>query len=71
MPKWKTNGWKTTKGDVINRDELEILDVCLQNARANGMHVVFQHVRGHMGNYGNEAADRLAVEGARRYYNIP
>ena len=67
MPKWKTNGWKTTTGDVINREDLEVLDASLQNARDNGMQVVFQHVRGHIGNYGNEAADRLAVEGARQY----
>jgi len=26
IKKWKKNGWKTATGDVINRDELEVLD---------------------------------------------
>ena len=67
MPKWKRNGWKTTTGDVINRIDLEELDECLQMAGKYNMIVKFKHVRGHIGNDGNEAADKLAVSGARQF----
>ena len=67
MPKWKKNGWKTSKGDVINKDDLEDLDLALQRAAQCNMRVVFKHVRGHLGIDGNEAADRLAVAGARHF----
>ena len=67
MPKWKKNGWKTAIGDVINRVDLEKLDECLQKANQCGTMVTFKHVRGHMGNYGNEAADRLALSGAHQF----
>ena len=67
IPRWKKNGWKTLKGDVINRSDLEVLDTCLQEARKRAMKVEFKHVRGHVGNIGNEAADRLAVEGASKF----
>ena len=71
MPRWKVNGWKTAKGDnVINRSDLEVLDMCLQKARERNLTVKFKHVRGHMGNSGNEAADKLAVEGASKSYGI-
>ena len=67
MPKWKRNGWKTTTGDVINRADLEELDELLQQANKCNLLVAFQHVRGHIGVLGNELADRLAVEGAKRF----
>ena len=67
MPKWKKNGWKTTTGDVKNRIDLEHLDDALQKAAKFSMIVAFKHVRGHQGNDGNEAADRLAVAGARQF----
>ena len=67
MPKWKKNGWKTTTGDVINRLDLEELDECLQNAGKCNMIVTFKHVRGHIGNVGNEAADKFAVAGAHQF----
>ena len=71
MPRWKVNGWKTVKGDdVVNRSDLEVLDMCLQKARKREMTVEFKHVRGHVGNSGNEAADKLAVEGASRFYFV-
>ena len=67
MPKWKRNGWKTTTGNVVNRIDLEELDHTLKKAADCNMIVAFKHVRGHIGNLGNEAADRLAVEGARKF----
>ncbi|XP_066468463.1 ribonuclease H1 [Tiliqua scincoides] len=57
---WKTNGWKTsTKKDVINREDFERLAEL-----SEGMDIHWMHVPGHSGFTGNEAADRLAREGA-------
>ncbi|ELU04460.1 hypothetical protein CAPTEDRAFT_135802, partial [Capitella teleta] len=59
---WKKRGWKTTSGKaVINREELENLDSVMQ-----GINVRWEHVKGHSGVEGNEMADQLANEGARK-----
>ena len=58
---WKRNGWKTASGaPVKNQDLLELID-----ARRQGIVVTFEHVAGHSGIYGNEAADELARRGAQ------
>lgn len=60
---WQKNGWKKTSGEpVINKEDLTALD-----RAANGLCVKWDHVKGHAGIPGNEAADRLAVAGAQRY----
>lgn len=57
--KWKRNGWKlATGGDVINREDFELLDQAQK-----GLNVNWEHVRGHKGIPGNEAADKLARDG--------
>ncbi|ESO05691.1 hypothetical protein HELRODRAFT_156844 [Helobdella robusta] len=62
MDKWKSNRWMLSKGKpVVNREELEELDVVSQ-----GIQIHYVHVRGHQGEEGNEQADRLANEGARK-----
>ncbi|KAM4695199.1 ribonuclease H1-like [Discoglossus pictus] len=62
VPRWKENGWKTIDGrDVINRQDFERLDQACE-----GMDVTWKHVPGHSGNYGNEMADQLARQGARK-----
>ena len=63
---WRRNGWKKADGKiVINKDELEVLDNLLtQNPQ---LEVKFNHVRGHCGIEGNEAADALAVAGSNRF----
>ncbi|KAK7503966.1 hypothetical protein BaRGS_00004698 [Batillaria attramentaria] len=59
---WKRNGWKlSTGGPVVNREDFEELDAASQD-----MNVKWVHVRGHCGIEGNEAADRLANEGAQK-----
>uniref|UniRef100_A0A914WW76 Ribonuclease H1 n=1 Tax=Plectus sambesii TaxID=2011161 RepID=A0A914WW76_9BILA len=59
---WKKKGWKTaTGGAVKNRPELEEIDGLMQKIK-----VKFEHVRGHQGIFGNEEADRLAREGAKK-----
>ncbi|XP_052070537.1 ribonuclease H1-like [Mytilus californianus] len=58
--KWKRNGWKLSTGQpVINKADFEELESSLQ-----GINVKWVHVRGHRGVPGNEAADKLANEGA-------
>lgn len=55
--KWRANGWKTTAGKPVkNQDLWQRLDE-LSGERS----VVWEWVRGHAGNAGNERADALAV----------
>ncbi|XP_053315852.1 ribonuclease H1-like [Spea bombifrons] len=59
---WKTNGWKLSTGqNVINREDFERLDRLRE-----GMDIKWMHIPGHAGFQGNEAADRLAREGAQK-----
>ncbi|MFE1601767.1 ribonuclease HI [Methylobacterium sp. ID0610] len=63
---WKAKGWRTTTGEVKNRDLMERLDAL--NARRD---VRWVWVRGHAGEEGNERADRLAAEGRRKALGLP
>lgn len=55
---WKSNGWKTSaKKPVKNADLWQILDQQVIRHDIN-----WSWVKGHAGNAGNEAADRLANE---------
>ncbi|XP_078037200.1 ribonuclease H1-like [Augochlora pura] len=61
MPKWKKNGWKTAAGrPVVNKVELLEMEEAL-----NLLEIVWEHVNGHQGIYGNEMADKLAKEGCK------
>ena len=52
---WKKKGWKTAQGKaVLNQDLWEALD------ELNSQQVMWQHVRGHAGNVGNERCDTIA-----------
>lgn len=62
IKKWKKNGWKLVNGgEVINREDFEALDAAVQD-----ISVKWVHVRGHTGIEGNELADQLANEGAKK-----
>ncbi|XP_045150212.1 ribonuclease H1-like [Echinops telfairi] len=62
VDKWKQNGWKTASGgDVVNRSDFEKIDQASQ-----GMAIQWEYVPGHRGIKGNEEANRLAVEGAKK-----
>lgn len=66
MPKWKQNDWRKSDGQpVVNRREFQNLDRAMRDNP--NMKVEFNHVPGHSGNPGNEAADRLAKRGAQQY----
>ena len=59
LPKWKARAWKTSnKKPVKNQDLWQALE------QAVGRHqLVWQWVKGHSGNPGNEEADALANRG--------
>lgn len=66
IKKWKKNEWRVQTGEPVkNKDDLIVLENKLQ-----GIDVKWNHVRGHRGLHGNEMADRLAREGAKRYVQI-
>mmetsp|Transcript_16045 Transcript_16045/g.25678 ORF Transcript_16045/g.25678 Transcript_16045/m.25678 type:complete len:108 (-) Transcript_16045:117-440(-) len=66
LPRWKTNGWRTaSKNAVKNEDLWRRLDEQMTSARERS-DVHLQWVKGHAGEPGNEAADRLAVAGIRK-----
>ena len=66
LKQWKERGWKTKKGtDVKNIDLFRVLDEQLQNGE---LEISIRHVYGHRGVYGNECADKLAVNGRKSNY---
>lgn len=57
--KWESTNWKN--GKILNRDLLErLLHMCKQRTGK----IIWTHVAGHSGEYGNEEADKLATRGA-------
>lgn len=59
---WMKNEWRTQKGIVKNRRLFLLLWVACRQMKA----VEWEHVYGHRGQLGNEAAHRLATEGAEK-----
>lgn len=61
VQKWKSNGWKTSKGDdVKNRNLWESFLLLKEVTEDSKVKVVFIKVKGHSGNVFNEMADELA-----------
>jgi len=59
LPSWKARGWRTAdKKPVKNRDLWQRLDTAAARHRID-----WRWVKGHAGDPGNEAADRLANQG--------
>lgn len=59
LPNWKARGWKTAdRKPVKNQDLWQALDLATQRHKID-----WRWVKGHNGDPGNEAADRLANEG--------
>jgi ribonuclease HI len=62
--KWKRNGFITSNGQPVkNADLWRDLDAARCAAEDAGIAVIFEWVKGHDGNHGNEQADKLAVAG--------
>ncbi|MFD0360409.1 ribonuclease H [Nocardia sp. GCM10030253] len=61
---WRINGWRTSTGAAVKNVEL-IKQIDRAIATRPGP-VRFRWVRGHVGNYFNEQADKLAGEAARQ-----
>lgn len=62
MKGWKKRGWR--KGDGKDPKNLDLVKKVYEVMGARRGRTVFTHVKGHSGDPGNEAADRLAVAGA-------
>lgn len=65
MHNWKKNKWIKKDGKtVLNVDLWEKIDFCLSDLKRNGYTIGLEWVKGHSGDIGNEAADKLAVAGS-------
>ncbi|KAK1967514.1 RnaseH-domain-containing protein [Colletotrichum eremochloae] len=62
---WKKNEWKTSAGDVKNKDLILAVREEVAKRDAAGAKTDIEWVKGHNNDPGNVAADRLAVAGAR------
>lgn len=61
--KWQENQWKTSDGENVKNKEIWIkLLNLIQNSK---IHITWEHVSAHSGIYGNEEADRLAMNAAK------
>jgi ribonuclease HI len=64
MKNWKKNGWKASTGGTVKNDDLwRALDEAKDALSAAGVRLQLEWIKGHAGHTGNEAADRLAVNG--------
>lgn len=63
---WKANDWKTSVGgEVMNKDLIVDIRALIDQRDAKSTKTLFEWVKGHSNDRGNEAADRLATGGAR------
>lgn len=64
---WRRNNWMTKdKKPVENRDLIESILVKIEERNGLKVKTLFEWVKGHDKDPGNEAADRLAVNGAQQ-----
>lgn len=63
---WKRKGWLTQSGEKVKNQDIirALLDKVEERTRAGGM-THFEWVKGHSSDRGNQAADALAVRGAK------
>jgi ribonuclease HI len=66
MSSWKKRGWKNSfKEPIANLDLWLVIDKLLSDSNLN-KGINFEWIKGHSGIYGNEMADKLAVEGIKK-----
>lgn len=71
LERWEKSGWLTsTKSPVKNQDLWEPFWEHVKHRRAKGATIVFEWVRGHNGDPGNERADQLAGQAAKRHLEM-
>ncbi|KAJ5221097.1 Ribosomal protein L9/RNase H1 N-terminal [Penicillium citrinum] len=64
---WQRNNWLTKDGKPVeNKDLVESILVNIEERKQLKVKTLFEWVKGHAKDPGNEAADRLAVNGAQR-----
>jgi ribonuclease HI len=64
---WERNNWlKSTKEPVLNKDLIQGVLARIRDREALGASTQFSWIKGHSNDPGNEAADRLAVQGAQK-----
>lgn len=64
---WRRNNWKTASNKPVeNKDLIEAILVKIEERTELKVKTLFEWLKGHNRDPGNEAADRLAVEGARK-----
>lgn len=60
LPKWRSNGWKTSAGkQVENQQLIKFIDATLKTAEIRFL-IIFKHVYSHSGIEWNERVDQLA-----------
>jgi ribonuclease HI len=65
--KWRRNNWHTADNKPVeNKDLIESILVKIEERESLKVKTLFEWVKGHNRDPGNEAADRLAVKGAVR-----
>ncbi|KUL85854.1 hypothetical protein ZTR_07363 [Talaromyces verruculosus] len=65
--KWIRNNWQTSDGKPVeNKDLIQSILVKINERDSLKVTTTFEWVKGHNRDAGNEEADRLAVDGARR-----
>lgn len=62
---WQQNNWTTSKNEPVQHRD--VIEPTLDRLNDLGDRVKISKVKGHSGNRGNDAADELAVRGARGY----
>lgn len=64
---WEKNDWKTSQGEnVKNQDLVKGIRQRVREREKAGGKTTFKWVKGHSSDAGNQAADQLAVAGARK-----